>query len=146
VISIMCVDDEPFILDLTKTFLERSGDLQVETFDSALLALDQFPKRAYDAVICDYEMPDMNGIDLLKRLRQKGHDVPFILFTGRGREEVVIEALNNGADFYLQKGGDVKAQFVELEHKAIDPGVHRSLFGWGAGSSQRFILSNDRVR
>lgn len=116
-ISIMCVDDEPFILDLTKTFLERSGDLQVETFSSALKALDQFPRRGYDAVICDYEMPEMNGIDLLKRLRLMGHDVPFILFTGRGREDVVIEALNNGADFYLQKGGDVKAQFVELEHK-----------------------------
>jgi PAS domain S-box-containing protein len=113
----MCVDDEPFIIELTKTFLERSGDLQVETFSSALLALDQFPKRGYDAVICDYEMPEMNGIDLLKRLRLMGHDVPFILFTGKGREEVVIEALNNGADFYLQKGGDVKAQFVELEHK-----------------------------
>ncbi|MCA1917573.1 PAS domain S-box protein, partial [Methanospirillum hungatei] len=44
-------------------------------------------------------------------------NIPFILFTGRGREEVVIEALNNGADFYLQKGGDPKAQFAELGHK-----------------------------
>jgi CheY-like chemotaxis protein len=116
-ISIACVDDEPFILELTKTFLERSGDLQVETFSSALLALDQLSKSNFEAVICDYEMPEMNGIELLKRLRLMGNDVPFILFTGRGREEIVIEALNNGADFYLQKGGDVKAQFVELEHK-----------------------------
>ena len=44
-------------------------------------------------------------------------DIPFILFTGRGREEVVIEAINNGVDFYLQKGGDPKAQFAELGHK-----------------------------
>lgn len=116
-ISIMCVDDEPFILDLTKTFLERSGDLQVETFGSASMALDQLSKRNFEAVICDYEMPEINGIELLKRIRSMGLAVPFILFTGRGREEVVIEALNNGADFYLQKGGDVKAQFVELEHK-----------------------------
>ena len=43
--------------------------------------------------------------------------IPFILFTGRGREEVVIEALNSGADFYLQKGGEPVAQFKELEHK-----------------------------
>ncbi|MFA6673443.1 MAG: PAS domain S-box protein, partial [Methanoculleus sp.] len=40
--------------------------------------------------------------------------MPFIIFTGRGREEVAIEALNNGADFYLQKGGDPKTQFSEL--------------------------------
>jgi DNA-binding NarL/FixJ family response regulator len=43
--------------------------------------------------------------------------VPFIIFTGKGREEVVIEALNSGADFYIQKGGDPKAQFAELAHK-----------------------------
>jgi signal transduction histidine kinase len=62
-------------------------------------------------------MPEMDGITLLKQIRARTRDLPFILFTGKGREEVVIEALNNGADFYLQKGGDPKAQFTELEHK-----------------------------
>ena len=57
-------------------------------------------------------MPVMDGISLLKSIRQRDGDIPFILFTGRGREEVVIDALNNGADFYIQKGGDIKAQFV----------------------------------
>ena len=42
--------------------------------------------------------------------------MPFILFTGKGREDVVIEALNNGADFYIQKGGNAAAQFGELPH------------------------------
>ncbi|MCX6689152.1 MAG: PAS domain S-box protein, partial [Methanoregula sp.] len=49
--------------------------------------------------------------------RARGDKTPFILFTGKGREEVVIEALNSGADFYLQKGGDPGAQFAELSHK-----------------------------
>ena len=71
----------------------------------------------YDAIISDYQMPGTNGIDFLKSLRSKGNKMPFILFTGRGREEVVIEALNSGADFYLQKGGNPDAQFIELEHK-----------------------------
>ena len=61
---------------------------------------------AYDAVILDYQMPETNGIDFLKLIRSRDDPIPFILFTGRGREEVVIEALNSGADFYLQKGGD----------------------------------------
>lgn len=43
-----------------------------------------------------------------KEVRSFNENIPFIVFTGRGREEVVIEALNNGADFYLQKGGDQK--------------------------------------
>jgi len=59
----------------------------------------------------------MDGITFLKNLRSAGDATPFIIFTGRGREEVVIEALNSGADFYLQKGGDPIAQFTELAHK-----------------------------
>ena len=59
----------------------------------------------------------MDGIVFLKTVRSQGNTIPFIIFTGKGREEVVIEALNSGADFYLQKGGDPKAQFVELAHK-----------------------------
>ncbi len=60
-------------------------------------------------------MPGMDGIQLLKALRDSGDRTPFILFTGRGREEVAIEALNHGADFYLQKGGNVEVQFAELK-------------------------------
>ncbi len=62
-------------------------------------------------------MPEMDGIELLKKVRSPGNTIPFILFTGKGREEVVIEAINSGADFYLQKGGDPMAQFAELAHK-----------------------------
>ncbi|MEN6343051.1 MAG: PAS domain S-box protein [Methanospirillum sp.] len=62
-------------------------------------------------------MPGMDGIDFLKSVRLSGDTIPFILFTGRGREEVVIQALNEGADFYIQKGGDPGSQFAELTHK-----------------------------
>jgi len=50
-------------------------------------------------------------------VRRQYGTLPFILFTGRGREEVVIEAINNGADFYVQKGSDPSSQFTELAHK-----------------------------
>jgi len=59
----------------------------------------------------------MDGIAFLKKTREISDLIPFILFTGRGREEVVIEAINNGADFYLQKGGEPVSQFAELAHK-----------------------------
>jgi len=62
-------------------------------------------------------MPGMDGIEFLKQIRSSGNSIPFIIFTGRGREEVVIEAINSGADFYLQKGGDPNSQFAELSHK-----------------------------
>ncbi|MEI6795728.1 MAG: response regulator, partial [Methanomassiliicoccales archaeon] len=93
-----------------------SGDIEVDTICSPKLALSKCcdPKSPYDVIISDYQMPEMNGIELLKQLRTNGITSPFILFTGRGREEIVIEALNSGADLYLQKGGDPVAQFGEL--------------------------------
>lgn len=62
-------------------------------------------------------MPEMDGLEFLKEVRKTWHTLPFILFTGKGREDVVIDALNNGADFYLQKGGEPRSQFAELEYK-----------------------------
>ena len=115
--SILYVDDEPMLLELARLFLEKTGDFRVDTVTSATEALDILAKTSYDCIISDYQMPVMDGIVFLKAFRSKGNVGPFIIFTGKGREEVVIEALNNGADFYLQKGGDPKSQFVELAHK-----------------------------
>ncbi|MGC9435906.1 MAG: response regulator [Methanomicrobiales archaeon] len=106
--TILIVDDEPLLLDLTKTYLEKTGGFTVDTAASAREALEMMETTTYDAIISDYEMPEMDGIGFLKTVRGSGSDLPFIIFTGRGREDVVIEALNAGADFYLQKGGQPK--------------------------------------
>jgi CheY-like chemotaxis protein len=115
-ISVLYVDDEPVLLELAKVFLERSGPFCVELLGSAGEALDRMGIERFDVVVSDYQMPEMNGIEFLKTVRARWADMPFIIFTGRGREEVVIEALNSGADHYLQKGGDPRAQFAELGH------------------------------
>jgi PAS domain S-box-containing protein len=116
-IRILYVDDEPNLLEMGKLFLEQSGQFTVETSTSSQEALNSPAVSSYDVIIADYQMPFINGIEFLKEVRQRFGNLPFILFTGRGREEVVIEAINNGADFYLQKGGDPVAQFAELGHK-----------------------------
>jgi PAS domain S-box-containing protein len=115
--TILYVDDEQDLLNLTKIFLERSGDFKVDTTTSVYEALGSLATNHYDAIVSDYQMPGMDGVEFLRRVRSESGDIPFILFTGRGREEVVIQAIDNGADFYLQKGGDPRAQFSELIHK-----------------------------
>lgn len=115
-ITILLVDDQEELLDITRLFLEKGGDINVDTALSAREALTMLSLKKYDAIVSDYEMPTMDGIEFLKTIKLAHMEKPFIIFTGRSREEVVIEALNSGADFYLQKGTDPKVQFAELKN------------------------------
>lgn len=112
-IRFLYVDDDIDLLDVTRLSMEGLG-FEVDTFDSTSGAISALEVGDHQAIVSDYEMPGMSGIELLKKLRSEGSTIPFILFTGRGREEVAVEALNSGADFYLIKGGEAKAMFAEL--------------------------------
>lgn len=104
------VDDEPDLLEMGKIFLEWSHQFSIDITTSAEDALRREDLQVYDAIISDYQMPGMNGITFLKLVRSRYGNLPFVLFTGRGREEVVMEAIDSGVDFYLQKGGDPRAR------------------------------------
>ena len=116
-IHVLAIDDEPDLCALTKEFLEMSGAIKVDLAYSVTEARTSLSKNCYHAIVSDYQMPEEDGIQFLKSLRTAGDKTPFILFTGKGREEVVIEALNNGADAYLQKGGMPAPMYTELEHR-----------------------------
>ncbi|MDO8841739.1 response regulator [Methanocalculus sp.] len=105
-INLLYVDDEPGLLEIGRLFLQKDSDINVDTAESAEIALESMKTMSYDAIVSDYQMPGMDGLAFLKAVRSSGDSIPFIIFTGKGREEVVIEALNQGADFYLQKGGE----------------------------------------
>jgi PAS domain S-box-containing protein len=116
-IKALLVDDERDLAELAKEFLESTGSMTIELAASAMEAMRIMKQKRFDIIVSDYQMTKMNGIEFLRSLRAEGDTTPFILFTGRGREDVVMNALNSGADFYLQKGGDPQAQFAELSHK-----------------------------
>ena len=66
-------------------------------------------------IVSDYEMPLKDGIKF-KRATATKNNIPFILFTGKGREEIAIEALNSGADYYINKQGNPDTVYGELAH------------------------------
>lgn len=113
----LLVDDEPNLLDLAKRFIERENrNITIVTAESALEALERIEEDTFDIIVSDYQMPKMTGLELLARIRSKGSDIPFIVWTGRSREEVAIKALNLGATYYIKKGADIKSQYVQLSH------------------------------
>jgi DNA-binding NtrC family response regulator len=117
VLSVLYVDDEPFLLNVGKLFLERCPDISVSIASSVENAMKLIETLSFDVIISDYQMPGTDGIGFLKLLKEKQCSIPFILFTGWGREEVMTEALNNGAMFYLQKSGNPRSQYAELDQK-----------------------------
>ncbi len=119
VIRVLHIDDEEDFLFLTKEFVEKlsEGEIQVESLRNPMEVFERIKDNNIDIIVCDYLMEDLNGLDLLKQIKQREFQIPFIIFTGRGREEVVIDALNLGADYYIRKGLDAKSQYTELVHQ-----------------------------
>ncbi len=115
-IRVLHVDDEPCFLKIAKQCLEMEGHFRVDTACSVEEAMEKIKKESYDAIVSDYQMPGKNGLQFLGELRQSGNGVPFIIFTGKGREELIIRALNLGADHYVNKNGDPETVYAELKH------------------------------
>lgn len=102
-IQVLHVDDEPDFGPLVATFIERVDDrFEVLTTTGANDALDRLDDDI-DCIVSDFDMPDMNGLELLEVVREEYPDLPFILFTGKGSEEIASEAISRGVTDYHQK-------------------------------------------
>jgi signal transduction histidine kinase len=115
-IRVLHVDDDPFILEVSKQILEYEGNFQVETAFSVDQALKKMSSQSFDAIVSDYEMPQKTGLQFLEQIRAQKNEIAFVMFTGRGREEVAVKALNLGADRYINKNGDPEAVYCELRY------------------------------
>jgi PAS domain S-box-containing protein len=105
-IRVLHVDDDPSFTDVTATLLERMDErFRVETATGPEEALDRLAEHEVDCVVSDYEMPMTDGIEFLQAVREVYPELPFLLFTGKGSEEIASEAISAGVTDYLQKEG-----------------------------------------
>lgn len=111
---ILHVDDDASFLKVSKMILELKDKFEIDSATSVEEAFHKLETQTYDAIICDYDISTKNGLDFLKELREQRNNIAFIIFTGMGTEEIVIRAINLGADYYIDKYGSPEEVYLEL--------------------------------
>ena len=102
---VLFVDDEPGAADLAATHVERLLDgIETLTYTDPDDALRAVETARVDCVVSDFDMPGSDGLELLTDAREIDPGLPFVLFTGKGSEEIASEAISAGVTDYLQKG------------------------------------------
>ncbi|KAB1186814.1 MULTISPECIES: PAS domain-containing protein [Haloferax] len=103
-IRVLHVDDDPYFTELTAAYLERTNEhLSVVSATRAEDGLARLSETDVDCIVSDYDMPDQTGIEFLEAVRETHPELPFILFTGKGSEEIAADAISAGATEYIQK-------------------------------------------
>ena len=164
-IRVLLVDDDEGFIELASRFLECDLIESVEGVLCGADALRRLDEDHYDIILCDYLMPEMDGIQLLERVRSRGFDIPFVLMTGRARDELSIDPLQAGVDLHVRKGGDIKEQFSELvpvlwnlarcarwkSHLAQERDMYRQIVDladegiWSVDADHRITFANPRM-
>ncbi len=99
--------------------METNANFEINNACSVNEGLGKLAVENYDVVVSDYEMPQKDGLEFLKELRDQNNEIPFIIFTGKSREEIAIKALNLGATRYFTKQGDPATVYGELTYGII---------------------------
>jgi len=100
--SILIVDDESTLREVYATHLTEAG-YQVQTAGGGKEAMDLIARSQFDLILTDISMPDMDGLQLLRAVRERDLDIPVVLVTGNPRVETAVQALEQGALRYLMK-------------------------------------------
>ena len=116
-ISILVIDDEHIIVDILTTYLQNNGFVVTGLTDPQE-ALKYIGKENYDIVLTDLMMPHISGMDIMKAVKQTGHDTEVIIFTGFASIDTAIEAIQYGVYDYIRKPIELKEIKVVIDRAA----------------------------
>lgn len=122
-IDVLLVDDDPADLEMSELFLKRQSDrFAIECATSAAGGFDYLANDSADCVVSDFDMPGMDGIEFLNAIREQHPNLPFILFTGQGSEQVAKQAIIDDVTDYVEKGVGTNqyAVLAQRIRKAVD--------------------------
>ena len=119
-IKILLVEDNPDQVLLTeRAFKRQNGDMQVISVKDGQACVDRLSRERFSAVIVDYRLPEMDGTDVIRKIRQTGAQLPVIMVTGQGDEQVAVMAMKSGASDYIVKTQGYFKQLPAVIEKAI---------------------------
>ncbi|GAB3035037.1 response regulator [Natronobiforma cellulositropha] len=140
-IRVLHVDDDDAFLELAATFVTRAnGRLRVETETDVGRVFEEGLLATVECVVSDYDMPPTDGLQFLERVRERWPTMPFILYTGKGSEEIASEAISAGVTDYLQKevGTD---QYAVLANRIVNAVEQRRAKRGFADRERRFQVA-----
>jgi len=106
--KVLLVDDEKEFLEIMSERMTARG-MEVTTAGSADQAMSILEKKSFDAIVMDFQMPGMDGMEALKSIKNKNPELQIILLTGYATVEKTVEAMKVGATDFLEKPADLKA-------------------------------------
>lgn len=113
-VHILLVDDDDDLLYISRRFIEQFEGFIVDTVSSAKKGLERLRENSYDAIVSDYDMPELNGIAFFNKVRLEDNLTPFIIFSCKSREEIALHHSIPESIIFLQKQADLKQIFKEL--------------------------------
>ncbi len=121
--KVLLVDDEKDFLDVMAQRMEARG-LEITTAESATQALSIIEKEHFDAIVMDFQMPGMDGMQALKAIKAKSPELQIILLTGYATVEKTVEAMKAGASDYLEKPVDIEVLTAKIKKAKVDKNQH----------------------
>jgi CheY-like chemotaxis protein len=125
--KVLLVDDDPAMLESVKDNLAVRCDYTFDCAKSAYEATEMICQKDYDAIICDIQMPELDGFEFLVTLRKSGNNIPFIVFTVTDNPETAMKAYQLGANGFVGKFGKPEIVFPTLIKHIEQATLHKPL-------------------
>jgi CheY-like chemotaxis protein len=114
-LSVLLIDDDPDLLEIISLNIGNDGDFAIQTCNSPKAALELAQKIKFDSIVCDFNMPEIDGGSLLHLLRTRGSTAQHILYSGKELDDDIKESLSSCVDNYVQREGNPEDEFRSLK-------------------------------
>jgi signal transduction histidine kinase/CheY-like chemotaxis protein len=119
-LTILVVDDDTVDRMAVRRSLRGSGlNLTIVEAESGIAALSAIEQQAFDCVLLDYRLPDIDGLAVLRTIRERGSTIPVVMLTGQGDEQLAVDLMKSGASDYLTKGASSPERLAQMLRNVV---------------------------